>query len=90
MPAPCAGWNAGRDPPRAEGFAIPVTVVAPVADQLRSGWQIRQQGRSPFVVILLPFGQEQAHRPPPTIANRVQFRVQPAFCPPDSAGNIPP
>ena len=79
-------WDAGFDLAFSQGVTQSVGIVAPVRQQGLGGRQRRQQSRSTGVVADLTRSEKQAAGPPLAVADRMQFRVQPAFGPPDKPG----
>ena len=77
------------DAPCFEFLAEPGAVVAAIGDQMRGRRQGAEHETGALVVAHLAFRQEQDDRPAVAVTNGVRLRVQPTFCSPDTAGNIP-
>ena len=72
-----------------EFLSEPGTVIAAIGNEMRGWRQGAENETSPLVIAHLAFRQEQDERPSVAVANGVELRVQPAFCSPDTARNIP-
>ena len=83
------GRDAGRKTSGEQGITEPVGVIPTVRQKLLSLRQsIYKQGGS-FVVAHLTFWERHGHGPAETVANGMEFCVQPAFCASDTAGKSP-
>lgn len=69
----------GRDTPFGKGFADFVAVISLVTNQRFGFGQVFQQYLGPFEVTALSFGEMHANGASMTIADRMQFGVQPTF-----------
>src|SRR5690606_27630776 len=67
----------------------PCTVIAAIGDQARGLRQGVEHEACTLVVAHLAFRKEQDDWPSVTVANGMEFRVQPTFGSPDTTGNIP-
>jgi hypothetical protein len=85
LSAACWG-NARDDPSFGKRGAEPIAIVSTVADQLLGRWQDQC---SALVVIHLSFGEQQHDGPTLSVADSMQFGVQPAFGTPDAPRNSP-
>ncbi len=72
-----------------QGVAEPVGIVAPVAEQDVGPGECADHQGGAFVIAHLTFAQQQDQRPALAIAHGLELRVQAAFGPPDTSGNIP-
>ena len=90
LPLAIFPWRtAGLDPFVLQGFPEPIGVIAAIREQ-EFGWRQGVDYQPGAVVIAhLPLRQAHEDRAALTVTNRMKFGVQPAFCPPDTAGNIP-
>ena len=82
-------WDAGGYAARCQGFAEPVGVVTPVAQQHFRFWQrVDHQSRA-FVVAHLPFAEQHHQGAALFVADCMKLGVQTAFSAPDTSGNSP-
>ena len=83
------GRDAGRNPLFQQAIPEPIRVITSICQKMLGRREIIQKLSGALVVRHLTRRQVHKHRFARTITNRVQFRVQPTFCAPDIAGNIP-
>jgi hypothetical protein len=73
----------------AQGLSEPVGVITSIRQKVFNRWQSIDNEPGAVVIAHLSFGQAQDDRATVTVTNRMKFGVQSAFCPSDTAGNIP-
>ena len=84
-----ARGDAGLYPLCLQCFPEDLAVISAISNQ-RLGWrQDIKHEPSALMIAHLTFGKQHDDRAPLTIADGVQFGVQPAFGSPDTTGNIP-
>ena len=84
-----AWWNAGLDTPGFQRSAIFITIIAFVTDHNAGLGQARVHDLCPNMIGSLACCQSHYDRLAIIVNNGVQFGVQPTFCAPNVARNIP-